>query len=102
MRIFTKRWWLGSKASRGISPRSYGAAAQWAGLAAGYFVRCAPPSSDHIVSAKAAGAIVVAGIATAPFAAGIGIVLIATGAIGGLLAVGITVRRSAADEVIAR
>lgn len=76
-------------------------AAQWVGVALGFFVRGAPPTPEHAVSARTTGAVMAAGIATAPFARGVGSALIVVGAAGGLIAVGLTARRvfAAAPEV---
>lgn len=69
-------------------------AAQWTGVAVGYFARGVAPSLDHVVPARATGAVVVAGIVAAPFARGLGATLIVVGAAGGVIAVALTARRA--------
>ena len=69
-------------------------AAQWAGVGVGYFARGVAPSSDHVVPARAAGAVIVAGIVAAPLARGLGATLIVAGAAGGVIAVALTARRA--------
>ncbi len=73
-------------------------ALQWAGVAASYFIRCAPPRLADIASARAAGAVIVAGIATAPYASAAGTTLILLGATAGLAATAITTRRTLVSD----
>lgn len=71
-------------------------AAQWSAVAIGFFVRGSAPRRDQVVSARAAGGCIVAGIAMTPLVRDIGIALILLGAAGGIAAVGMSMRRALA------